>query len=575
MENQSGLPAMKDNLVRALYHGGVELRDDDSAGPVMEGHFSVFNMWAEINSQREGRFLERIAPGAFRKTFKDQGEQIKVLFQHGKDPQIGDKPLGAIETLEEDDAGASYAVRLLDASYVRELIPALKAKLFGASFRFRMMRWKDNEFPSRSEYNPEGLLERTVLEAMVYEFGPVTFPAYKGATAGVRSLTDLLGDIDAVNAASPILQDEERLAHATAFITRDVSAVEQGQARERSYDRICERVGNAVWAIHPPALETILSIISERASGYRPTEDEIRERIGVHDAPDEATPGSPVSVINISGPITPFAGTMSDTSGGSSVEGIRNELRAALADESVQSILLNIDSPGGSVDLVPELGAEILAARDEKPVVALANTFAASAAYWLASQAGEIVVTPSGEVGSIGVYSAHTDRSKKMEKEGLKTTLVKAGKYKAEKNPFEPLSDEGKADMQSKVDTYYSMFLDAVAEGRGTTTETVGSDYGQGRMVMAKDAVAKGMADRVATFDQTLAAMETQALRESSVAATIDTDTDVAGSDSAPPVDSAEPEAHPVRGRREETPATIKWWRDRDDREVPESWRSR
>jgi HK97 family phage prohead protease len=170
---------------RSAPAAGGELAGDGH----MVGHFAVFNQWTEINSMWEGNFLERFVPGAFKKTIKDN-PGMRVLFQHGRDAQIGDKPLGPIEALAEDDYGTAYDVRLLDTSYNRDLIPGLEANLYGASFRFSVMREDWVNEPKSSEYNPGGLPERTVREASVAEFGPVTFPAYTGASAGIRSLTD-------------------------------------------------------------------------------------------------------------------------------------------------------------------------------------------------------------------------------------------------------------------------------------------------------------------------------------------------------------------------------------------------
>jgi len=164
--------------------------DGEQAGDGhMVGHFAVFNQWTEINSLFEGNFLERFVPGSFKKTMRENAG-MRVLFQHGRDPQVGDKPLGAIEELGEDDYGAAYDVRLLDTSYNADLLPGLAAGLYGASFRFSVMREDWANEPKPSEYNPTALPERTVREASVAEFGPVTFPAYEGASAGIRSLTD-------------------------------------------------------------------------------------------------------------------------------------------------------------------------------------------------------------------------------------------------------------------------------------------------------------------------------------------------------------------------------------------------
>lgn len=189
---KSTIELPQENLLRGRVSGGVLLRaagdEGEADGPLMVGHFAVFNQWTEINSY-EGNFLERFVPGAFKKTISENRERIKVLFQHGYDYVIGDKPLGPITDLREDDEGAYYEVPLLDAGYVREeVLPGLEAELYGASFRFRVIREEIDEEPGVSNENPQGLPERTVKEAHVVEFGPVTFPAYEGASAGLRSL---------------------------------------------------------------------------------------------------------------------------------------------------------------------------------------------------------------------------------------------------------------------------------------------------------------------------------------------------------------------------------------------------
>lgn len=186
---KDGRPPRED-LFRATYPG-VEFREaTDGEAPILTGHFAIFNEWTEIDSMWEGRFMERISPGAFRKTFKEARHSIRVLFQHGRDPQVGDKPLAKITDLREDGTGAFYEASMLDTAYNQDILPGLEAGLYGASFRFRVLKEEFDEKAKRSSYNPEGLPERTITEAAVREFGPVTFPAYAGATAGVRSLTD-------------------------------------------------------------------------------------------------------------------------------------------------------------------------------------------------------------------------------------------------------------------------------------------------------------------------------------------------------------------------------------------------
>jgi HK97 family phage major capsid protein len=175
--------------------GELRKADGDSM-PTMSGHFSVFDDWYEINSAFEGEFMERIAPGAFKKTFQDDasrknaGDKIKCILEHGHDFTVGDKPLGVPRSLGEDATGAAYDVPLLDTSYVRDLVPALDAGAYGASFRFRVMIDEWNEKPERSEHNPHGIPERTIKEVRVMEFGPTMFPASSGASASLRSTTD-------------------------------------------------------------------------------------------------------------------------------------------------------------------------------------------------------------------------------------------------------------------------------------------------------------------------------------------------------------------------------------------------
>lgn len=290
------------------------------------------------------------------------------------------------------------------------------------------------------------------------------------------------------------------------------NAEEHERADGARYRSILAFAGSTPWACEPGVMLTIRDILAERAAGYVPTAEEVSERIGpqAEHARADAPQSGPVRVISIDGPIVPRAGMMERSSGLTSASAIRDEVRAAVADDAVRAIVLDIDSPGGAVSLVPELATAIRAAREVKRVVAVANTMAASAAYWIAASASKIVVSPSAEVGSIGVYNMHQDRSKMESNQGRKTTIVKAGPYKAEANPFEPLSDDAKAELQRKVDGYYSMFVEAVADGRGVAVDTVKEKFGGGRMLFARDAVRVGMADSVGTLDEVLSALEAE-----------------------------------------------------------------
>lgn len=282
-------------------------------------------------------------------------------------------------------------------------------------------------------------------------------------------------------------------------------------AEAHKYPQVVRFVRETPWAILETTLRDITEMVALRSAGQHFTDEEIQARIGSGPARKQAyvTDGS-VAVIPIYGVITPKADLMSEISGGTSIERLQDSVRAAVADPKVKSILLDVNSPGGSVSMLNEMAAEIRQARRSKPVVAIANPMAASAAYQLASQASEFVVTPSGSVGSIGTIAVHDDISAMQEAQGVKSTMVTApaGGHKAELSPLAPLSEDAKAHLQDTVDKYYGMFVSDVARGRGVPVETVRSDYGKGRMLLAKDAKAAGMVDAIETYDSVLARLE-------------------------------------------------------------------
>lgn len=269
------------------------------------------------------------------------------------------------------------------------------------------------------------------------------------------------------------------------------------------YELILRAVLGSPWAIMPEKLAMIEGVLRVRASGGLVSAADIAAATNGRKSDGErVNVGDGVAVIPIYGTIHQHAGLLAESSGGVSTDGIRNALRWALADPQVGSIVLDVDSPGGNVMGVPELAAEIMRARGGKPIVALANSLAASAAYWLASAADEVWVTPSGQVGSIGVYLAHVDMSKAYEDEGIKVSMISAGKYKVEGNEYEPLGDEARTALQEMVDEYYGMFVDAVAKGRGRAVAEVRGGFGEGRPVTAKAAKAAGMVDGIGTLDE-------------------------------------------------------------------------
>ena len=189
--------------------------------------------------------------------------------------------------------------------------------------------------------------------------------------------------------------------------------------------------------------------------------------------------------------------------GATSLHRFLQRFRLATAHE--QTIVLEVDSMGGELAGVHEAAAEVFAARSQRRVVAVANTHALGGAYWIAAAAHEVIVTQSGEVGSIGVVETHVDASNFFEeKRGEKYTLISAGKYKTEGHPFGPLGGEARAYMQSQVDGRHRTFLAAISRYRGRPLSEVRERFGEGRAVGARDAVSLGMADRIATLDAVL-----------------------------------------------------------------------
>jgi signal peptide peptidase SppA len=300
----------------------------------------------------------------------------------------------------------------------------------------------------------------------------------------------------------------------------------------RSYQHVADRVFDRPWAVsggpagnHPEMLLLMADIVRMRQSGLRFSVDELTERVAAvkgqqGDRLGGATVGT-VAVIPMYGLISQRTTLMSDMSGGTSIDELRGALRDALSDPKVRAVVFDISSPGGSVDGIPEFADELRAVRrGSKPIVAQVNTLAASAAYWLAAQMSEIAVTPSGEVGSIGVCAVHEDLSKAEELAGIKTSLISAGPFKTEGNQFEPLDPEARGAIQGQVDDFYAMFLADVAKGRKTSVDGVAQGYGGGRTLLAKAALQAGMVDAIATLDQTVARFQSTPAASSRAAIT-------------------------------------------------------
>jgi signal peptide peptidase SppA len=280
------------------------------------------------------------------------------------------------------------------------------------------------------------------------------------------------------------------------------------------------------WALRPEVMAAYAAILAHRvavkegivAGPLRAMEDEDREpRVPAHIAMSSragggsASGGSAIAVIAIRGTIVQRADQLGFCEGGTSTEDISLALRMAMADSTVGQIILHQHSPGGSVYGVEELGDEIREMRKDKPIVGFVSSLSASACYWIGSQCSELYITPGGEAGSIGVWSAHQNIKAYLEKEGVDIRLISAGKFKVEGHPYDALGDEAQAFMQSRVDDYYAAFTNAVAKGRSVPVATVRDGMGQGRVLGAQAALAEKMVDGVMTFDELVRKMQRDA----------------------------------------------------------------
>src|SRR5215471_5380691 len=265
----------------------------------------------------------------------------------------------------------------------------------------------------------------------------------------------------------------------------------------RDYIHIKSKIVDSIWLITPAGLDVILGIVEDRFNNGKRL-DLPEQTYGESEMMGAKVIGS-TGVIQLNGPIFGKANLLTQMSGATSLETFASDFQALVENNNVKSIVIQADTPGGTSDMVEEVANQIYAAREAKPIYAIADTICGSAGLYLCSQADALYASSSGSVGSIGVYTVHEDQSVADAQHGFKYTYVSAGKYKTEGNPHEPLSQEGRAYRQEIVDEIYAEFVDAVARGRDVSSEQVISDYGGGRMLTAKKAFDVGLIDGITT----------------------------------------------------------------------------
>ena len=259
------------------------------------------------------------------------------------------------------------------------------------------------------------------------------------------------------------------------------------------------------WAILPDRLPFVSAALARPVGGRSAPQDltpQARINAAATAAARRCQAGNgAIAVLPFYGVAVQRADALGEALGLLSLWHFTQTFRTALADDTVSGIVIDVDSPGGSVYGIAELADEIYRSRARKPIFAIANSLAASGAYWIASAANEFYVTPGGEVGGIGVHDMHVNLSKGLEKAGIETTLISAGKFKTEGNPFHPLGADARAAMQKRIDGYYRTFAAAVAKHRNVPESAVRNGMGQGRLLDAERAKSESIVDGIATLD--------------------------------------------------------------------------
>lgn len=276
---------------------------------------------------------------------------------------------------------------------------------------------------------------------------------------------------------------------------------------------VAKRFYQQMWAIVPSVFDEMEFVVESREQGIRwdanDIKAEIERRTEAAASEGRRTESTPytvragIAMLPLYGPITQKMDLLNEISGGTSTEAFQAALAQALDDSSVQSIVIDTDSPGGSVYGVAEASNAIYAARKRKKIYAIARSEMASAAYWIASAASEVIASPSAAVGSIGVFMKVRNSAVAEQNAGMRTEVIKAGRFKAAGNPHEPMHSEDRQVLQDQVDAIYSDFVRAVARNRGMG-EATANKVADGRIHTAEAAQSLGLVDRVENVESLL-----------------------------------------------------------------------
>jgi len=258
--------------------------------------------------------------------------------------------------------------------------------------------------------------------------------------------------------------------------------------------RIWNRITGDPWAITETALHTILEVAARENEAPEAVAAKLGRQL---QNSYNATERDGVAIIPVTGPLFRYANIFTAISGASSYELIARDFMSALENPQITSIILDIDSPGGEVNGVSELASMIFEARGTKPVIAYASGDAASGAYWIASAADEIVVSETSALGSIGVVGIYRGKSAKES-----TETVEIVSSQSPHKRLDPMSDDGRAKLQTRIDSMADVFVSTIARNRDVTADHVLGHYGGGDVMIGAHAVNAGLADRVGSLER-------------------------------------------------------------------------
>ncbi|MDY4296822.1 MULTISPECIES: S49 family peptidase [unclassified Xanthomonas] len=249
------------------------------------------------------------------------------------------------------------------------------------------------------------------------------------------------------------------------------------------------------WLIQRESLETILAV-AQRAGDPQALQSRLGRPL---DNTRRVTMRDGVAVIPATGPMFRYANLFTEISGATSTQVLATDIQAALDNPYVKAIVLELNTPGGEASGIGELADMIYAARGSKRIVGYVGDLAASAGYWFGSACDELVIAETGMVGSIGVVMSYLDTSERDAKAGVRTLEIVSSQSPDKR--LDPKTDEGRAKVQSIVDSLAEVFVGAVARNRGVPVDTVLSDFGRGGVLLGAEAVKAGMADRIGSLE--------------------------------------------------------------------------